>query len=279
MESSDRFNDFLKFEQMVFGDSFPIAVYDPALIRYGEYRFVLDALPLQPSETVLDLGCEANILLLYLAYKGCRLIGVDINPRVWHSLEERKKKVERVTGRKLDVTFKADDATHLSLPPTSVDAVVAVSSIEHMFSKSGHGDQLAIESIARVLKPSGLAAVTVPMSNGVPFHESPKGDARFAGPYRLYTPETLRERYLSNPMLETMRLDYLANSTPDIRFDQMHFHRFWLQTLKAQDRMKWAWAQPILAAIFNPIVSSEEGYVRIETLNTALICFQKRTSH
>jgi len=278
MNSTVSFNDFLEFERAVFGDEYPIAAYDPALIRYGEYRFALESLPFQPGQTVLDLGCEANIFLLYLAYRGCRLIGVDVDPNVWRSLEERKKRVEKVFGQTLDVTFKADDATRLTAPPDSVDGVIAISSIEHMFSPHGHGDQLAIESIARVLKPGGAAVVTVPMSNGTPFHEAPKGDKRFAGPYRLYTPEVLRKRYLSDPALELVRFSYLANSTPDVRFDQMHFHLFWLQKLKHQDRAKWAWAQPILAGVFNPIISVEEGVAQVYRLNTALICFRKRVS-
>ncbi len=277
MDWSKHFNNFLDFEKKVFGDSFPIAVYDPALIRYGEYRFVLDTIPFTPGQMVLDLGCEANIFLLYLASTGCRLLGVDLNPRIWNNLQDKKKKVEKATDRKLDVTFKADDATRLSLPPNSVDAVIAISSIEHMFSKSGSGDQMAVESIARVLKPAGLAAVTVPMSNGTPFHESPKGDARFAAPYRLYTPEVLEQRFLSHPQLEVMNLSYLANTTPDARYSQLQFHMFWLQSLSAQERMKWAWVNPILATIFNPIITREEGHQRIDTLNTALICYRKRS--
>ncbi len=113
------------------------------------------------------------------------------------------------------------------------------------------------------------------MSNGTPFHESRLGDARFRGPYRLYTPETLPERYLTNPELETVEVKYLANSTPDVRFSQMHFHQFWLQTLSAQDRAKWHWAQPILESVFNPIVTAKEGEQRLEALNTALICLRK----
>ncbi len=276
MHSSNAYTDFLEFEKMVFGDSFPIATYDPALIRYGEYRFVLDVLTFAPGKTVLDLGCEANIFLLYLAYTGSRVIGVDINPKVWQLLDDKKKMVEKVTGRIPDVTFKTDDATCLSLPPDSVDTVIAVSSIEHMFSKSGHGDQMAIESIARVLKPGGLAAVTVPMSNGEPFHETPKGDKRFAGPYRLYTPETLQERLLSHPQLEIVRHGYLSNSTPDSRYPDMYFHQFWMNTLSAKERLKWAWAFPILAATFNPMVTRDDGHSRVHTLNTALICYRKR---
>jgi SAM-dependent methyltransferase len=263
------------FERQVFGDDFPIAKYDPTLIRYGEYRFVLDELRLQPGMLVLDLGCEFNIFMQYLAYRGVRIVGVDINPKVQGAIEDLKRRVETSTNTRLDIRFKADDATQLSLESDSVDAVVAISSIEHMFSKDGNGDQLAVASIARVLNKNGLAVITVPMSNGTPFHESPRGDARFDGPYRLYTPDMLAARFLSDSCLEVVNLKYLASSTPDARFSQMHFHQFWLQTLSAKDRAKWNWAQPILASIFNPIISAQEGEQRLESLNTALICLRK----
>jgi SAM-dependent methyltransferase len=270
------FNDFLLFEKQVFGDEFPIAKYDPALIRYGEYRFVLDELHLQPGMALLDLGCEQNIFMQYLAYRGVRILGVDINPKLQHPIDDLKRKVEKSTKVALDIRFKTDDATKLSLESESVDAVIAISSIEHMFSDKGHGDQLAVASIAHVLKTGGVAVITVPMSNGTPFHESPRGDARFAGPYRLYTPDKLAERYLSNSELEVVSLKYLANSTPDVRFSQMHFHQFWLQTLSANDRTKWNWVQPILASVFNPSVPAQEGEQRLEALNTALICLRKK---
>src|SRR5215831_15849126 len=92
---SAEFDDFLKFEWKVFGDSLPIANYDPSLIRYGEYRFVLDTLPIRENDFILDLGCEANIFMLYLASRGCRLLGIDLNPAVWLQLHERKSVVEK----------------------------------------------------------------------------------------------------------------------------------------------------------------------------------------
>jgi SAM-dependent methyltransferase len=269
-------NDFLEFEKQVFGESFPIATYDPYLVRYGEYRFVLEMLPLHPGETILDVGCEKNIFLLYLAYRGVRALGVDLNQMVWKELRKRKKKVEQSTGRKLDLVFKADDATQLSLEPESVNHVIAISSIEHMFSARGDGDQLAMASIARVLKPGGLVAITLPTSNGGPFHEAPSGDERFAGPYRLYTPEAVEERILSQPDLAKVSLKYLAHTGPDLRYPHTHFFRFWMDRLTTEERRKWAWANPILADLFNPIVSQEEGERRLDTVNTVLICLRKK---
>lgn len=276
MDSFPSFDGFLEFEKRVFGESFPIASYDPYMIRYGEYRFVLDVLSFHPGETVLDLGCEKNIFILYLASQGVQAVGVDLNPLIARELQKRQKKVESVTGRKLQLTFRVEDATQLSLEPESVDKVIAISSVEHMFSQRGHGDQLAVASISSVLRPGGLAVLTLPMSNGGPFHEAPLGDERFTGPYRLYTPEAVEERILSQSDLAKVSLKYIAHRTPGRRYPHTHFFRFWMDSLTAEERLKWAWANPILADLFNPIISQEEGERRLDTVNTVLICLRKK---
>jgi len=51
------FEAFLEFELKVFGRDFPVASYDPYLIRYGEYRFALDMLAPRPGEVIMDVGC------------------------------------------------------------------------------------------------------------------------------------------------------------------------------------------------------------------------------
>jgi GT2 family glycosyltransferase/SAM-dependent methyltransferase len=269
------FTEFLSFEARVFGQPAPIAAYDPYLIRYGEYRFILDVVAPKRGDIVIDLGCEANLLMLFLGSRGANVIGIDVDSNLGALVKERKDLVHRATGIDPSVCFDVQDATDLSVEESSADFVIATSSIEHMFSPRGDGDVLAIDGIARVLRPGGLAAITVPMSNGAPFHECPSGDERFAGPYRLYSPEALRERLLSHPALETLRHAYLAQTTLDPRFDNMAFTEFW-QELPPDERLKWAWANPILSAVFNPILEHEDGDERESTLNTALLLLRKR---
>ncbi len=252
------FTEFLSFETRVFGQPAPIAAYDPYLIRYGEYRFILEVVAPERGDIVIDLGCEANLLMLFLGSRGANVIGIDVDSNLDALVEERKDLVHRATGIDPSVRFEVQDATDLNVDESSADFVIATSSIEHMFSPRGDGDVLAIDGIARVLRPGGLAAITVPMSNGAPFHECPSGDERFAGPYRLYSPEALRERLLSHPALETLRHAYLAQTTLDPRFDNMAFTEFW-QELPPDERLKWAWANPILSAVFNPILEHEDG--------------------
>lgn len=275
VNSSQLFETFLAFETEVFGKDLPIPAYDPYLIRYGEYRFALEVLELQPGEVVLDVGCEANIFGFFLAYMGVQVIGVDIDPLVREKFYARKELIEKATGRNLAIELRLEDAIHLNFVPCSVDKVLAISSIEHMFCVDGEGDRLAINSIARALRPGGLAVVTLPMSGEGGFHESPTGDERFGGPYRLYTPEAIEERILSHPEMDVVRWNYLAYTTPEPYAD-LCFYNFWLGYLRSEERQKWAWVNPFLAAMFNPIVSKEEGERRLSAVNTALICIRKK---
>jgi SAM-dependent methyltransferase len=273
------FARFLQFEQEVFGNNYPVATYDPYLIRYGEYKFLLENLPWLAGQTILDLGCESNIFMLFLASQGCRIIGVDIDPDAEKKLMDKKEFVEKALGRPLDVIYRVEDATALTLEPNSIDHAIAVSSIEHMFSKNGHGDALAIESLARVMKSGGIAIVTVPVSQNGPFHESPTGDARFGYSYRLYTPEALHERLMSNPLMPVVKHNYLSFRTPDYRFSNLEFAMFWIHRLSTEDRQKWSWANQMLCEIFNPVVSAQEGEADIAMTNTALLCLRKADRH
>lgn len=271
------FDEFLEFERKVFGEEFPISAYDPYLIRYGEYRFALEILSPQRGETIADLGCESNIFILYLAYLGVRVLAVDLNPLAGDELQQKVRRAEEATGHKLNVHFEVQDVTQLRIESESVDKVIAISSIEHMFCEQGYGDQLAMAHIARILKPGGLATITLPMSGGGPFHEAPNGDEQFGAPYRLYTPQALAERILSHPELEVVSLQYLVHTTPDPRYAPRQFFRFWTG-LSTEERQKWAWANAILATVFNPIIPQEEGDRHLEQVNTALICLRKKES-
>lgn len=272
---SQIYTDFLEFETTHFDKEYPVVAYDPFMIRYSEYRFVLENLALQPNDTLLDLGCGYNIFPLFTASKHVKTIGLDSDSGNWRKLKKRLKSVERNIGRSLPFDFQVGDATDPPLENESVDKVSAVSAIEHMFTDAGDGDRLALSGIARVLKPGGIACITLPTSNGNPFHEARHGDKNFPHAYRLYTPEAIAERILSHPQLTLVKWEYIAHRTPDPRFEERSFFNWWMGSLKHKERWKWAWLNPIMADVFNPIVSKEDGESDLLAANTALLCVQK----
>lgn len=95
---------------------------------------------------VLDVGCGPGHLLARFQQRGWQCVGTEMNgeasaiPRERYGLDVRVGAVER-----------------LGLPAASFDAVVSWHTLEHMSDPS-----TALDEIARVLKPGGLALISVP---------------------------------------------------------------------------------------------------------------------
>lgn len=269
------FADFLEYERLAYGEQLFVPGYDPYLIRYGEYRFLLDHVRIEPGVRLLDVGCEANIFLPFAAAHGADAVGIDIDPVAEPMLTDRIEAAERAYDRAIAVRFECADAT-IYQPAERFDTVIAISAIEHFFTPAGNGDSMAIATIARSLVPGGVGVVTVPMSNDNGFIEVPGGNERFSYSYRLYSHEALYERLLSHPDLHVVDLRFLMQTTPDPRYADLHFQRFWTESLTAEQRAPWAWANMIFANTFNPILSEADAVKRPGEVNTALIAFRRR---
>ncbi|MFQ5817072.1 MAG: class I SAM-dependent methyltransferase [Terriglobia bacterium] len=121
--------------------------------RIVEYPFVWRHLDVSPGATILDLGATGSKLALELANYSYQVIAVDVqdypfthpNLRSWRG------------------NFLAN-----SFPPASVDAVVAISTIEHLGIPYYGGpsepdaDLRTMQEIWRLLKPAGRLLLTVP---------------------------------------------------------------------------------------------------------------------
>lgn len=118
-----------------------------------------DLLPIQPGERLLDLGCGGGRHAFEAARRGARVVALDTD----------RSELDRVTavfaamaeageipagGSGLAVS---SDATCLPFEDGSFDKVIAAEVLEHL-----PADQIAMNEIARVLRPGGMAAVTVP---------------------------------------------------------------------------------------------------------------------
>jgi 2-polyprenyl-3-methyl-5-hydroxy-6-metoxy-1,4-benzoquinol methylase len=127
--------------------------------RTAEYRFVLKNLP-PVGSTILDIGCCDSLLALKLAEKGYQVYGID---------------TRRYSEKHSNFTFVQEDILGTTFPNGFFDAVIAVSTVEHI-GLGAYGDPihdnadiLAVREIHRILKPDGRLIVTTP----------------FAGEYRL----------------------------------------------------------------------------------------------
>ncbi len=93
---------------------------------------------------ILEVGCGTGGNLRHFRRFG-RVIGIDSDPRLKIFFKKNKRE------------FRLGRAENLPFPASSFDCVVASDVLEHV-----EEDSEAVKQIRRVLRPGGLAVVTVP---------------------------------------------------------------------------------------------------------------------
>jgi SAM-dependent methyltransferase len=124
----------------------------------------------EPGLRVLDVGAGSGTFTNRLSAKGFDVTSTDVTDEALDVLRAR------VSG-----TVVRADATALPFPAESFDAVVLAEVLEHVEDDAG-----ALSEAARVLRPRGVLAITVPR-NPAWFSQSD----RWAGHVRRYTREEL----------------------------------------------------------------------------------------
>jgi SAM-dependent methyltransferase len=116
-------------------------------------------LRLAPGDRLLDLGCGAGRHAFEALRRGARVVAMDTDRAelasvgsMFAAMAEEGQIPPGASG-----TVVAGDATSMPFPDGSFDAVIAAEVLEHI-----PADQAAMREIARVLRPGGEAAVTVP---------------------------------------------------------------------------------------------------------------------
>ncbi len=112
-------------------------------------RQYLPELELSSNHYVLDAGCGTGATTCYLAKQvGCKVLGIDISEEM---IAKAQKRAEREGLGEL-VEFKACDVTHLPLPSSEFDLVLAESLTVFLDKPRVY------KEFYRVLKPGGRLA-------------------------------------------------------------------------------------------------------------------------
>lgn len=118
-----------------------------------------DRLGLRAGERVLDMGCGAGRHAFEMYRRGADVMALDADADELHGVSElfaaMRAAGEVPDGAEADV--KQGDALALPFADAEFDRVVAAEVLEHI-----HDDAGAIAELARVLRPGGTVAVTVP---------------------------------------------------------------------------------------------------------------------
>jgi SAM-dependent methyltransferase len=139
--------------------------------------------PVGPGDRVLDLGCGGGRHAFEAYRRGARVVAADLDvaelPPVTGMLAAMRAAGEAAPPA--GAVAVGADATRLPFPDAAFDAVIAAEILEHV-----PDDGAALAEVARVLRPDGTAAVTVPAwlpericwALSREYHEVPGGHVR-----------------------------------------------------------------------------------------------------
>ena len=116
-------------------------------------------LSIRPGTRLLDLGCGAGRHAFEAARRGAEVVALDTDRGELEQVAAIATAMAEAgeIGDPASITASLGDATRMPFGDDSFDIVIAAEVMEHI-----PADQAAMNEVARVLRPGGIAAITVP---------------------------------------------------------------------------------------------------------------------
>jgi len=134
----------------------PFSEADACARRLIAAGVLIDALRLQPGDTVLELGAGTCWLSHFLNRYGCRTLAVDVSPTAL-AIGRRVFESDARTRWQLQPEFLAYDGHILPLADGSVDRIVICDAFHHLPNASA-----LLREMRRVLTTDGIVAMSEP---------------------------------------------------------------------------------------------------------------------
>ena len=249
----------LLFFNMSFGsEAIRNSIYHP---RNIEYPLVINRLNARKDTIVLDIGSGRSLPPFYLVKEGAKVCCLDLdeNFMVLKDYAYKHGFKNYVENKRLNIEI--GDARNLPFPDNYFDRVYAISTIEHI---PNDGDISAVKEIARVLKPEGIAVLTVdclgdyleewqrvPFFSGYQYEkeiseQSSKSSGKKENPYsffiRFYDKKSMNERLIIPSQLKLVESGFYGE-----RFNIRHYFNPGVN--KFIERFFY-WSQPLVSALF-----------------------------
>ncbi|QQG40482.1 MAG: methyltransferase domain-containing protein [Candidatus Levyibacteriota bacterium] len=165
------------------------------------YRIIISVINkyLKGKKKILDIGCGAGTICLYLAGKGYDVLGIDISQNAINSCNESAKVLGLENVNFERKTFPTE------IPNDKFDYIICSEVIEHL-----EDDDFALKKIYALLKPNGIAIFSTPSENA-PLYKlglAKEFDDK-VGHLRRYTVEKLVAKCKTNnfSILETRKTE------------------------------------------------------------------------
>ncbi len=185
-------------------------------LTVGEVDTILNILPINKSDTVLDLCCGQGRHVVNMARRGfSALHGFDRS----HYLISKARKLNIAEG--LGISFKEGDARKLPYRDNQFDFIMLLGNSFGYF-ESERDDMLVLKEVNRILKPNGKLLIDITDGSFMMEHFEPR-----SWEWINKTHFVCRERSLSKDKARLITREVITHSRKGIIADQFYAERLY----------------------------------------------------
>lgn len=182
------------------------------LDRCFEIPQTVSELNIVNSDRVFDLS-SPKLASLFISHKyQTSIMAVDIFTKEIISWRSLLKTIDPLRTKFANLSLEIADGRKLKINNSSYSKIYSISVIEHI---PGNGDTKTIKELARILKPKGLLALTVPFSQKAKLvysqkdeYSRKKNDHKRIFAYRIYNYQQISQRLIIPSGLQVKKIVY-----------------------------------------------------------------------